>query len=441
MKVKRDISRGGFGRVEEVTLADGSSVARKTFDPLPSVKSGTDINKLRKRFKKEVLYQKSLSSSSQFFLPVLESNLECDKPWFTMPMAETTLEKFIKKNKENPEELKSALFDILNCLEELHSQDLVHRDLKPQNVLLHQENWKLCDFGLILAHGEDFTDLTSTDSAKWGSKFYCAPEQMENFKHVKPQADIYSFGCILHDIFDGSTRIPFAEHRAEGNIGFIIEKCTKKDWKRRYKNISALRNALSSCLTTSRLTLVPGDEEWINYLKDISIQENSKVDIEKLGLFVRFLNRSEVLNLDNIFRIVDEGILEKIHTSDEDCWEELASAYCEWTHQKFVFEYCDVIVKRLEKIFDLGKPSLKAEAAVAMARLGATHNRWFVMKRCLLKCSPALAESVANRIKMEILSNDESQGHFRVCASAFKGESIHSFHPLIANILLKHTNT
>src|SRR5688500_16942101 len=86
MKILSEINRGGFGRVERVQLEDGSIVARKVFDPSPDVIAGTNVDKLRKRFKREVKVQSSLSPD--FFVPVLTYDLSSDPPWFCMPLCE-----------------------------------------------------------------------------------------------------------------------------------------------------------------------------------------------------------------------------------------------------------------------------------------------------------------------------------------------------------------
>ena len=68
MKVLNVISRGGFGRVEKVELDNGEIVARKVFDPLPSILATAEIPKLKKRFQRGVKVLPSLSADSNFMI-------------------------------------------------------------------------------------------------------------------------------------------------------------------------------------------------------------------------------------------------------------------------------------------------------------------------------------------------------------------------------------
>jgi serine/threonine protein kinase len=119
MKILNVISRGGFGRVERVELGEKTIAARKVFDPLPDILAAADISKLKKRFQREVRVQSSLSSD--YFMEVLDSDLETETPWFIMPLADRTFWQEIQDARSNGTIPLSALLDILNALEELHS--------------------------------------------------------------------------------------------------------------------------------------------------------------------------------------------------------------------------------------------------------------------------------------------------------------------------------
>ena len=103
--------------------------------------------------------------------------------------------------------------DVAQALDALHALGIVHRDVKPSNVLLGEEGAVLADFGL--ARGSDATQLTR-DGQLVGSVHYLAPELIEG-EPATPASDIYAFGCLLYACATGAP--PFAG-RDDAEVGF-----------------------------------------------------------------------------------------------------------------------------------------------------------------------------------------------------------------------------
>lgn len=430
MLVIEEINRGGFGSVDKVQTASGHVVARKTFDPTPGIAIGSDLEKLRMRFRREVRVQSSLPG--EFFVPVLDSYLEGDKPWFTMPLAECSFFGFAKTGRGTVPSTSDALADIMNSLESLHDLGYTHRDLKPQNVLLHDGHWKLSDLGLVLPPREQTNILTASDSA-WGTELYCAPEQVQNFRNATNRADIYSFGCMLHDLFVGTPRVPFQRYTGDGPVGQIIEKCTEVDPNRRFKTIADVRGVLLTNLADSAGNLVasPKAEEWVAKLDKCDDWELS--DIEAFARFLRSCSSPDDQWL--VCRSLNEKRLQSLFDLDHDLWGTIAESYSEWAKSSFDHRYCDVVIRRLETIFNLGSMDTKAVAVLSAAHLGTSHNSWLVMDRVLSICGSQLVDRVAQRLAIEIVV-EQMTDTFRRCAHALD-RSIDDYHPSIARVLRK----
>lgn len=92
----------------------------------------------------------------------------------------------------------------MDGLQRLHASGIIHRDIKPFNVLLtDQDTVKLCDFGLSKLHGET---LPAVPQLKVGSPFYAAPEQEADPEGVEAAADLYAVGVMIYRMLTG--RLP-----------------------------------------------------------------------------------------------------------------------------------------------------------------------------------------------------------------------------------------
>jgi hypothetical protein len=196
--------------------------------------------------------------------------------------------------------------------------------------------------------------------------------------------------------------------------------------------VASLRGALLAQLSQNHgISTDPTVDQWAKALDNVAAWDN-----RQLEEFVRFLRKAEDGGepIWNVFSELNEDVLRLFQDKDAELWPAIAHAYTQYARRPFDFAYCDVIVRRLEAIFELGDLSLKAAAAIAAADLGRAHNRWFVMGRVLSLCGPTLAADVAERVGIEI-EVEEARDDFIICAESI-GRSPLDYHHRIAARLI-----
>lgn len=161
------------------------------------------------------------------------------------------------------EDAVRVAIQIAGALDAAHKRGILHRDLKPGNVLITDSGAKLLDFGLAKMTAGEKTDLTSTiEGTVAGTAAYMSPEQAQG-KPLDERSDLFSFGAVLHEILAGTRAFAgdsFAEVLgavlrdqprpvdAPEALTRIVARCLQKSPADRFQSMSEVRAALEECL-------------------------------------------------------------------------------------------------------------------------------------------------------------------------------------------------
>jgi tRNA A-37 threonylcarbamoyl transferase component Bud32 len=214
-RIEARVGRGGMGDVyRAVQLSLGRRVALKVLAP----KLADDVV-FRRRFLRESRIAASIDHPN--VIPIYESGEDGGLLYIAMRYVDgsdlaTLLE---QEGRLDPARAMAIMTQVASALDAAHARGLVHRDVKPANILLAGGGGHcyLCDFGLIkqVDPEQALSALTAADQFV-GTIPYVAPEQIEG-REVDGRTDVYALGCVLFHCLTGSVPFP-----GEGDVEVVF---------------------------------------------------------------------------------------------------------------------------------------------------------------------------------------------------------------------------
>lgn len=208
-QIRRLLGRGGMGEVYEAYDTDkGRTVALKLL---------TDQYAQDETFRARFLRESRAAAVLQepHVIPIHDWGEVDDILYIDMRLVDgETLHDMLKRRALDPQRAVDVIRQIAAALDAAHAQGLIHRDVKPQNIIVTPDDFAyLVDFGIAEAKGD--THLTMA-GYQVGSFDYMAPERFGD-EEATPAVDVYSLACVLYEALTGAK--PFPVHSAEQVIG------------------------------------------------------------------------------------------------------------------------------------------------------------------------------------------------------------------------------
>ena len=262
--ITRELGGGGMSRVFEAEdKALGRTVVIKVLQP--ELAAGVNAD----RFKREVQFSARLQHPH--IVPVLTAGEVDGLPYYVMPFVKgDTVRAALARGPFSIDDTIGILSDVAKALAFAHADGVVHRDIKPDNILLSAGAATVADFGIAKAlssarRGESGETLTSLGTSL-GTPAYMAPEQVAGDPDVDQRADIYAFGCVAYEMLTGQppfagrspqqllaahvmeTPVPVAQKRPgmPASLAALVMSCLEKEPARRPQTATEIVTRLTS---------------------------------------------------------------------------------------------------------------------------------------------------------------------------------------------------
>jgi serine/threonine-protein kinase len=186
-----------------------------------------------------------------------------------------------------PERVVYLLLQVCDALREAHQAGLVHRDVKPENIVIAQRGGvydvaKILDFGLVEPISDAGRSGSTAERGIAGSPLFMSPEQAGGSAGGDPRTDVYSLGAVAYyvltgrppfmgdgpvDVMDAHVReepAPVSQHNPDvpGDLERVIHRCLAKDAADRFQDMSELGQALSQCEATRQWSRADAAKWW-----------------------------------------------------------------------------------------------------------------------------------------------------------------------------------
>lgn len=221
-----------------------------------------------------------------------------------------TLKEYIKKNQHLPwQESCNYAIQIGQGIQAAHERNIIHRDIKPQNIIMDSSGTlKVTDFGIAKAMESDKAIAGGT---AMGSVHYISPEQARG-GYTDFRSDIYSLGIVLYEMlagrvpFDGDNPVSVALMHIEedpinvkcvnmdvpSDLAYVTMKAINRDPDKRYQNMQDFIDDLRAVLAGETL---PSKEIAIPYSEDSDADNKTKKDVNQRELRLREKSRENIM--------------------------------------------------------------------------------------------------------------------------------------------------
>jgi len=398
---------GGMGCILHVT-----PVRSKTdFDVVLKYCRETDVEQL-KRFRREVRLLDSFNGNRKV-VQIIDHNLKHSPPYFIMKFyPDGDLTNQHKSLKTSHSDQEKTFLKMIDCIQELHSRNVYHRDIKTQNFLLDGKNLAVSDFGLTTEIGSN-TAFTRS-SVYWGTHGYIPPEFFHGgFKNADAAGDIFMLGKTIYVLMTGREPIYLIDDDIPSPIFHVIERCCNISKNLRYQSLAELKQSLVAAydVVIGRAGGVGKVKQLLSTIEDRLEQEQKYSSVEVIDFIeqLALLEDSDQIRVCfefscRFFSVIRQSKLIDRISDFLSIYEKLVDS-CDYS-----WSYAETIASNMRVIFGGQDVPTKYKAMALDLAIQAAYNmnRYAAMDTCRKMISSIKDEALGLDVATVIIKHSDT---------------------------------
>jgi len=356
-----------------------------------------------KRFRREVRLMKQFKGNSRV-MQIHYSNLDHDPPYFVMHyFSDGDLTKIADSIRADLNRQEAIVNQMLDCVAELHAQDVFHRDIKPQNFLLCDGEVIVSDLGLSTEF--DSSTMFTRSSMWWGTPGYLPPEFSTpgGFRNADASGDIFMLGKTFYFLLCGRDPTYLLADDIPGPLFAVIERCCALPKANRYQDLASLRQSLTAAYDVI-LGRAVGSALASRTLRSVMdrLKASNEYQPTEVKKFIEELSMlSEPDKIQNCLELSDELFPVLAQRSVGSHLAQFLASYRLMVEEgSYGWSYAETIADRMKIFFDGPDVSAanKAEALRFAIIAADRKNRFAAMDTCRAMITSVVDEELGQRV-------------------------------------------